>query len=171
MATSVAAKGYVLLALAKGEPIPPGWAQDKLGRPTTDAHAAAEGTMLPMAQHKGYALALMIDVLCGVLTGASFGQLLGSLTSDYSRGQDVGHLGGAIDIAHFLPLEQFYGRLETMVQALKASPLAEGFEQILVPGEPEEMKRQRRLRNGVPIPEPIRRDFRTMGERLGVPFA
>lgn len=170
MATSVAARGYILLAAAKGEPIPPGWAQDKRGRPTTDAQEALEGTVLPMAGHKGYALALMIDVLSGVLTGAGFGRLIGQLYGDPSQPQNVGHLIGAIDIARFMPLEQFYARLSQMMDEVHAVPLAEGASRIFVPGEIEAAKMEQREREGIPVAEPIRQQFIALGQRLGVPF-
>jgi LDH2 family malate/lactate/ureidoglycolate dehydrogenase len=170
LATSVAARGYILLAAAKGEPIPPGWAQDTRGRPTTDAQQALEGTVLPMAGHKGYALALMIDVMCGVLTGAGFGHGLGQLYGDLQRPQSIGHLLGAIDISRFIPLEQFYDRIDQMAREIRATPLAEGVAQIFVPGDIEAAKTEQRRREGIPVAEPIRRQFVALGQRLGVPF-
>lgn len=170
MATTVTAKGYILYALARGESIPLGWAQDKLGRPTTDAAAAAEGTVLPMGGHKGYALALAIDILCGALTGAGAGRSIGQLGSQYDRAQNTGHLLGAIDIARFLPLDDFLDRVEQIAEGVRSSPLAEGFDEILLPGDPEARSIERRTREGVPMPELIRREFEAMGERLGVPF-
>ena len=170
MATTVAARGYILLAAAKGEPIPPGWAQDKQGRPTTDARAALEGTVLPMAGHKGYALALMIDVLCGVLTGAGFGRLLGQLYGEFERPQNVGHLLGAIDIGRFIPLEQFYDRVDQMASEIRSAPRGEGVAQIFVPGDIEAARTAQRRREGIPVAEPIRRQFVKLGQRLGVPF-
>lgn len=170
MATSVAARGYVLLAAAKGEPIPAGWAQDRRGRPTTDAKEALEGSVLPMAGHKGYALALMIDVLAGILTGAAFGRLVGQLYGELEQPQDVGHLIGAIDIARFLPLEEFYDRVDRFTSELRSNPLAEGATRIVVPGDLEMEKTAQRLREGIPVAEPIRQQLRELGQRLGVPF-
>jgi LDH2 family malate/lactate/ureidoglycolate dehydrogenase len=170
MATSVAARGYILLAAAKGESIPPGWAQDRRGRPTTDAQEALEGTVLPMAGHKGYALALMIDVLSGVLTGAGFGRLLGQLYGEFEQPQNIGHLLGAIEIARFMPLEQFYDRIETLMEEVKAVPLAEGVARIFIPGEIEAGKTEQRQREGIPVAEPIRQQLAELGQRLGVPL-
>ena len=170
MATSVAARGYVLLAAAKGEPIPAGWAQDKRGRPTTDAKEALEGTVLPMAGHKGYALALIIDVLSGVLTGAGFGRLIGQLYGDLEHPQNVGHLIGAIDIGHFIPLDQFHERIDQMAAEIRAIPRAEGVARIFLPGDIEAAKTDQRGRDGIPVAEPIRQDLAELGRRLGVPF-
>lgn len=170
MATSVAARGYILLAAAKGEPIPAGWAQDRRGRPTTDAQAALEGTVLPMAGHKGYALALVVDVLSGVLTGAGFGPAVGELYGHAATPQDVGHLIGAIDVARFIPLEQFLDRAETMAAALRSAPRGEGVAQVFVPGDIEATKVAQRTREGIPVAEPIRQQFVELGRRLGVPL-
>jgi LDH2 family malate/lactate/ureidoglycolate dehydrogenase len=170
MATSVAARGYILLAAAKGEPIPAGWAQDKRGQPTTDAKEALEGTVLPMAGHKGYALALMIDLLSGVLTGAGFGRLIGQLYGDFQHPQNVGHLIGAIDIQHFLPLDQFYDRIDRMAAEIRSIPRAEGVARIFLPGDIEAAKAEQRQREGIPVAEPIRQQLAELGRRLGVPF-
>src|SRR5690606_8506819 len=70
MATSVVARGKIIVAAQKGEPIPEGWAINKDGNPTTDAEKALNGSVLPMGGPKGYAISMFIDILCGVLTGA-----------------------------------------------------------------------------------------------------
>ncbi len=170
MATSVAARGYVLLAATKGEKIPEGWAQDRQGRPTTDAKEALEGTVLPMAGHKGYALALLIDVLSGILTGSASGLGVGQLYGDFENPQDVGYMIGAIDIRQFVPLDQFLDRVDQLEKAIKAAPLAEWATRILVPGDLEAEKTERRLREGIPVAGPIRQELVALGRRLGVPF-
>ena len=68
------ARGKIYLAAERGEDIPPGWAADETGTPTTDAAKAIHGLILPMAGHKGYVISFMMDVLAGVLTGSSFGR-------------------------------------------------------------------------------------------------
>ncbi|HEY8477443.1 MAG TPA: Ldh family oxidoreductase [Chloroflexota bacterium] len=170
MATSVVAKGHIFLAAAKGERIPEGWAMDKRGRPTTDPREAIEGLVMPLAGHKGYGLSMMIDILCGILTGGAFGPYIGSLYTDMDRPQQVGHLFGAIDISRFVPVEEFKTRLGQMVREIRSCERAEGVERIYVPGEIEAEKAARRLREGVPIPEPIRQEFIAVARELGVPF-
>jgi LDH2 family malate/lactate/ureidoglycolate dehydrogenase len=71
IANTAVARGKIYLARQRGESIPPGWASDATGTPITDPAAAVDGLVLPMAAHKGYAIALMMDVLSGVLTGSS----------------------------------------------------------------------------------------------------
>lgn len=168
MATSVAAKGYIILAASEGRPIPPGWAIDVAGRATTDAREALAGSVLPMAGHKGYALALGIDILAGVLAGSAFGQGIGQLYGAQSQPQDVGHLIAAIDIAHFLPLEAFYDRLEQMIVEMQAIPLAEDSPGIFLPGEIEAQEKNRRLEAGIPVPARVAEQLSKLGDRLGV---
>lgn len=168
LATSVAARGAVLLAASRGQPIPEHWTLDREGRPTTDPQAALDGTVRPMANHKGSALALIIDVLSGVLTGAAWGRGVGRLLEDLDRPQNVGHLIGAIDIARFLPLDQFLDRLEQFGGELLRSPTAEGVERILLPGDREAETVECRRREGISMAEPLRQRLVLLGRRLGV---
>ena len=171
MATSVAARGHILLAVTRGdERIPEGWALDKEGRPTTDPKAAVEGTVMPMAGYKGYVLSMMIDILCGCLTGAAFGPHLGPLYGQFERPQDIGHLFGAIDVGRMVPIAEFKTRLAQMCREIKATPLAAGASGIYIPGEIEAGKRARRLQEGIPIPEGVRREFLEVARELDIPF-
>ena len=79
MATSVVSRGRISAAAARGETIPLGWACDREGRPTQDPNLALEGLLLPVGGYKGYGIALLIDILSGVLTGGAFGQGVGNL--------------------------------------------------------------------------------------------
>src|SRR5690606_37104179 len=99
IATSVVARGKIVEKSKRGEAIPPGWALDRDGQPTVDSVAAANGVVLPFAGPKGSGLAVIVDVLCGVLSGAAFGSLIGNLYSDFSNEQNIGHFFMAIDIA------------------------------------------------------------------------
>jgi LDH2 family malate/lactate/ureidoglycolate dehydrogenase len=169
MATSVVARGRITLFAKQGLPIPEGWALDPEGRPTTSADAALAGTLLPVGGYKGYALALMIDLLCGVMTGALFGaHFHGPLAEDMVNPADVGHLFGVIDPARFLPLATFKERMDWALSDLRACPPAEGSAGVLIPGDIERMERERRLREGIPLPDPVVAEFRALGEELGV---
>jgi LDH2 family malate/lactate/ureidoglycolate dehydrogenase len=170
MATSVAAKGNIILAAAKGEPIPPGWAMDKRGRPTTDAQEAVEGLVMPLGGHKGYALSMVIDALSGILADTAFGPHIGRLYDEWEKPQDIGHLFGAIDIGHFVPHATFTERIDRMIEEIHASELAEGSMRIYVPGEIEAEKTRARREEGIPLPEVIADQFRELGAELGVPF-
>ena len=140
MATSAVAKGKIRIYEKKNEPIPVGWALDREGRDTTDPHEAVDGILLPMGGHKGYALSMAVDALCGLLTGA---RLSGESVSMFQSSQsaDVGHFICAIDIAHFLPAEQFEARAQEWFDRLRSSRPRPGMS-ILIPGEPEARRRQ-----------------------------
>ncbi|MBI2755328.1 MAG: Ldh family oxidoreductase [Chloroflexi bacterium] len=171
MATSVAARGYILLAAAKNEPIPEGWALDAEGRPTTDPHRALAGSLMPMSAHKGAALALMVDVLSGVLTGAAFGASVGEMYGETAaHPQGVGHLVGALAIDRFLPLETFFERMDQLAGEVRANPPASGVKRIYLPGEIEAAKAEQRQRDGIPVPAAIHRQLQELGDRLGVSF-
>jgi LDH2 family malate/lactate/ureidoglycolate dehydrogenase len=171
MATSVVARGHILLADMREEPtIPEGWALDPSGRPTTDTKAAIAGTVMPMGGHKGYALSFMIDVLSGVLSGASFGPHLGSLYTEFKRPQDIGHLLGAIDIGRLVPIAEFKRRLAEMCHEVRGAELAEWAERIYVPGEIESEKRRAREAAGIPVPEGVRQELIGIARELGIAF-
>jgi LDH2 family malate/lactate/ureidoglycolate dehydrogenase len=171
MATSVAARGHILLADMRGQPaIPEGWALDENGRPTTDTKAAISGTVMPMGGHKGYALSFMIDVLSGVMTGAAFGPHLGSLYAEFNRPQDIGHLLGAIDVGRLVPIAEFKRRLAEMCREVRSAELAEWANRIYVPGEIESEKRRARETDGVPVPEGVRQEFVGVARELGITF-
>jgi LDH2 family malate/lactate/ureidoglycolate dehydrogenase len=173
MATSVTAKGYVMMAKIKGqETIPAGWALDVRGRPTTSTAEAVAGTLAPVGGHKGYAMSFMVDVLCGVLTGAGFGPHINSLYDPVAvgQGQNTGHLFAAIDISRFMEPARFKERLSQMCAEIRATERAEGVERIYVPGEIEHEKQRTYERDGIPIAEGVRRDFKAVADELGIAF-
>jgi LDH2 family malate/lactate/ureidoglycolate dehydrogenase len=137
-ALSVTARGNIILAEREGKPIPEGWAVNDKGQVTTNAKEALLGAVLPMAHHKGYGMAFLIEVLCGVLSGAQYGTNLGSFVPpDFSRPLGFGHMIMAINIESFMDKKEFTQRLEDLTKMVKESPLAEGFSEILLPGEIE----------------------------------
>src|SRR5919198_3062170 len=118
MATSVVAGGKLDVARLRGEQIPLGWALDKDGQPTTDPVAARQGALLPLGGPKGYGLAVVLDVLCGVLSGGRFGKELGAKGSS--------HFFEAIQIEAFTPYEDFLARMGELVDQLHDCTPADG---------------------------------------------
>jgi LDH2 family malate/lactate/ureidoglycolate dehydrogenase len=112
MAPSVVAKGKIRKAQRRGEAIPLGWALDKDGKPTTDATAAMEGSMTPIGGPKGSGIAILMDVMSGVLTGAQFAGDVGDQYKQWDRIQDVGHTFIAIKPEVFMSVTEFKGRME-----------------------------------------------------------
>ncbi len=167
MASSVVARGKIRLAAAKGERIPLGWALDAQGRPTDDPKAALDGTLVPIGGPKGYGLALVVDVLSGVLTGADFGTRLTSV-HDLKQPSSVGFVMQAVDISAFAEWEDFRRDIQTLVGEIMNSPRAPGVERIYLPGEIEWLKKQERLQNGVPVPASVLAEIRHLARELGV---
>jgi L-2-hydroxycarboxylate dehydrogenase (NAD+) len=137
MATSVAARGKIRGAAKRGETIPEGWALDEHGKPTTDAEAAYRGVVLPLGGPKGSGMSLMMDVLAGIMSGAAFGGDVRDQYADFDAPQNVGHFFLAFRPDLFMPTAEYEDRIDTLVDRAKANPLAEGFDEILMPGEHE----------------------------------
>lgn len=161
MATSVAAGGKLDMAIIRDEPIPLGWALDGEGNPTTDARLARElGSLLPVAGPKGYGLAVMLDVLSGVLSGGRFGGGLGIGGSS--------HFCLALKVERFIAPEEFLDRMEALIDQLHGAALAPGASRVYVAGEIEGEIRARRLAEGLPIEEPILAELERLAEGLGI---
>jgi LDH2 family malate/lactate/ureidoglycolate dehydrogenase len=164
-----AARGKIYAARERGVEIPSGWAIDAKGAPTTDPAAALAGLLLPMAGHKGYAIAFMMDILSGVLTGSSFGTGV-SGPQQAERRSGSGHLVLALDVEAFLPLAEFNRRVEQLIEEVKSVPLAEGFDEVLYPGELEDRSQARLQREGIDLPESTRAELERLAEQVGVPL-
>jgi LDH2 family malate/lactate/ureidoglycolate dehydrogenase len=122
-----------------------------------------------MGGHKGYALAVALEILCGVLTGAGFGLTHAhERINSFATPPDLGHLFMALDIKRLLPLSLFKGRVTTLIQQLRASELAEGTKRILLPGELEFRRREARLQDGIPLTEEAITGLQTVATNLGL---
>jgi LDH2 family malate/lactate/ureidoglycolate dehydrogenase len=170
MATTVVARGAIILAAKKGETIPSTWGLNKEGEPTTSAKEANEGALLPLGGHKGFGLAMAIEVLVATLAGGPFGPHIGELYKNPTRTQGVGHFFGAIRIDRFRPVAEFKAGMDAMIQEVKAEPLAKGFEKIMVAGEPEYLTEQERREKGVPLSDAVVSDLSKLAAAVGVPF-
>ena len=170
LATSTVARGNIIAAQKKGAPIPDGWALDREGTPTTDASEALLGTVLTMAGHKGYALALMVEMFSGVLSGAAIGPDVGSMYKNMDRKQDVGHFFCLFDVSAFLEYDEYLRRLDATIDRIKASKKRPGVEEILVPGE--RSARQARINGaeGIPLSNETVAELEQWCSRLNVAF-
>lgn len=168
MSPAVAARGKIRQALRRGQEIPLGYAIDADGRPTTDPAAALEGLLLPVGGPKGSGLALMMDILAGVLSGSDFGGRVGNRHWDFDRPQNVGHLLIAMRPDLFIPLEQYYDRLDDLAARIRGSDRAAGFDEVLLPGELEDREEKRRRHRGIPLSGREIRALREEAERAGV---
>jgi LDH2 family malate/lactate/ureidoglycolate dehydrogenase len=165
MATSVAARGKLDLAIDKGISIPEGWALDQDGKPTTDPKRAA--VLTPAGGSKGSGLALMFECLSSLFVGNPLliPALQGKPGAMAHRQNSV---VAAVNIGTFTDVEAYEGHVDTLVDGLKALPPAEGVREVMVPGEPEDRVYEERLRHGIPLPEGTVRNLRAVAERFGV---
>ncbi|MFB5188817.1 Ldh family oxidoreductase [Alicyclobacillus fastidiosus] len=168
MATSVVARGKIIVAAEKHERIPEGWAINQDGYPTTDPVEALAGAVLPVGGAKGYGMSMFIDILSGVLTGAGFGKYVHNMYENWHDPQNVGHVFMAVDINQFIPLEIFKHRIDTYFQEIKAEPKAPGVDQILIPGEIEYFKTIERKKHGIDLPESVAEQLYTIGDKYSV---
>jgi LDH2 family malate/lactate/ureidoglycolate dehydrogenase len=169
MATSVGAAGKVEIAQRLGKPIADGWLVDPEGRPTIDPAALwTGGALLPLgskpelASYKGYGLAVMVDVLCGVLSGAGFSSMLDLDT------WDTGHFFLALDVASFQPIDRFKAMMDVMIQTLRNAEPAPGAERVYVHGERELDAEQDRVANGIPLHPSVVDSLQGLSDEYGV---
>lgn len=169
MSTSSVARGRVRMAALAGQRIPLDWGLDREGRPTDDPWAVLEGSLLPAAGAKGYALALIVDILSGVLTGSAYGPAVREST-DFAGPARVGHLLGALKVDAFANARDFVGAMECYARSLKACPRAAGVDRVFLPGEMEAERAAVSERLGVPLSAEVWENLATLGARYGVPF-
>jgi uncharacterized oxidoreductase len=165
MATSAVAAGKLSVARNRKESIPYGWIIDKDGKPTTDPLAYyAGGAILPVGGdqgHKGYGLSFMVEVLSGILTGLGFG-------IDPKGPHNDGVFMAAFAVEAFRPLDEFKREIAEFVAYVKDTPPAEGFPEVLYPGEIEYRTEQRRQREGIPVEDETWRQLTALAEAAGV---
>ncbi|MCX8117043.1 MAG: Ldh family oxidoreductase [Desulfobacterota bacterium] len=150
MSSSVVARGKIRRAERMREEIPLGWALDENGLPTTDPTAALRGTLLPIGGPKGYGLALMVDVLAGMLSGSSYGPMVKTFHQPVGP-TGIGVLTMAIDIDRLMPLDQFGQLMKSYVTSIKQSRKAKGVSEIYLPGEIERERERSSLIEGIPL--------------------
>jgi L-2-hydroxycarboxylate dehydrogenase (NAD+) len=180
-ATSAVAFGKIEIARRLGHPVPEGWAIDADGAPATDPQAVYDGgALLPLGStrelggHKGYALAMMVDVLSGVLAGANWGPFAPAFaieqTPPGSVGAGIGHFFGALRIDGFIDPDEFKRQVDHLSRTFRAAPPAPGTSGPLVPGDPERAAEAERRRHGIPLIRPVAADLEALAAETGVPL-
>lgn len=149
MAMSVVARAKIRRALARAEPIPASWATDSRGRPTTDPAAALDGFLLPIGGHKGYGLALAVDLFAGLLSGAAYLTHVKSWSDAPDQPQDLGHFFVLVDTGRLGSADWLEARMRDFAAILHGSPPADGVHKVMVPGEIELGRMRVHQREGV----------------------
>lgn len=180
MATSAAANGKLEIAQREGKAIPQGWLQTHAGDPSVDAHEAKNGgALLPLGSnrdggsHKGYAFASVVDIFSGVLSGANYGPWVPPFVSFLPLlpdmpGKGLGHFLGAMRVDGFRPLEEYYTHIDRWIARFKSAKTAEGYEKVIIPGEPETAHALYRTTHGIPLFESVVNDLEEVGKKFAI---
>ncbi len=169
IATSTVAASKVFAARALGKQIPDNWLVDDEGVPTTDPnHYPEQGALLPMAGHKGYGLALLVEILTGALTGAAMLGQIQSWVLDLPDPTNEGHAFMAIDVGSMMPIQEFKNRMDWLIQEIRQSPRAKGSDRIYLPGEMEWEKRDQALKDGMQLPGDVIASLTGLAEDVGL---
>lgn len=170
MSSSVVARGKIILANKTGASIPPGWAIDENGAETTDPAAALRGAVLPLGGAKGYALAMAIELMCGVLGGAAFGPHVNNLYKDNDPPANIGHSFILLDVSRWMDMDGYFDRVEAFIEEVKQVPTASGTDEIHYPGERRHARWAARSVAGLSVAPEVAQELRQLGERLGIRF-
>ncbi|MGZ8518654.1 MAG: Ldh family oxidoreductase [Candidatus Binatia bacterium] len=169
MATTTAAAGKLELAIRLGKPVPTGWALNERAEPTTDPKVAQQARrLLPLGgsresgSHKGYGLGILVEILCGVLTG--------TVTALNANQEPRGHFFGAINPAAFRPAAEFTADMDRLIRKLRSTPPVEGESRVYVAGEIEFETAEERAERGIPLHGSVLKGLRAVSEQVGVPY-
>lgn len=179
-ATTTAANGKLEILQRKNADTPLGWVQDVNGNPSTDANALKKnGALLPLGSdrehgsHKGYALGSIVDIFSAVLSGASYGPWAPPFPAyvpmpENMPGAGLGHFFGVMRVDAFRPAEEFKAHMDNWIGRFREAKPAEGYERVLIPGDPEREMEAARMKEGIPIINSVVDDLGKVGEKMGV---
>ena len=168
MATTVAAYGKVKAKAKRGEMMPPGWMIDRQGQPLLDPNKSGEGFLLPIGEHKGYGLALIVGLLAGTLGGAAMGRDVIDFNADHVSVTNTGQAILVIDLAAFGDPEHFKHEVDRLVRDIRSSERLPGVERIWLPGEQSYEKRERYTAKGIPIAPTLVHELNTLATTWGI---
>jgi LDH2 family malate/lactate/ureidoglycolate dehydrogenase len=169
MSSSLVARGKIRRAERLKEAIPLGWALDQNGEPTTDPSAAMKGTLVPIGGPKGYGLALMVDLLAGLLPGSQFGPQVKTFHQPLGP-TGVGVFIMAIDVNRFMPIHQFKGLVQSYGESIKKSRKAKGVSRIYLPGEIEFEKEKKAVSEGIELSDSVVSNLNQLLEKVKSPL-
>jgi L-2-hydroxycarboxylate dehydrogenase (NAD+) len=185
MATSTVPEGKLEVYDRQNKPLPTGWVVDENGRPMTDAARALEdrrrragGGLLPLGGagelgggHKGYGLALWVELFCALLSGVpSLYEVFSTPCDESPRPYQISHFFGAWRVEAFRPINEFKAAMDSLQQLLRKAPKAEGQTRIYIHGEKEFEEQDRRRREGIPLNPKVASDLRALASELGIAY-
>lgn len=169
MATSVVARGKIILANKTGEKIPVGWAVDKDGTPTTDADEALKGYVLPFGGAKGSGIAMIADILCSVLVNGAYGPHVNYPYDHPEIPMDCGHLFVAIDISKFQQYSSFLMKMDQYRKEIKDLKPVSGFEEVCLPGEIE-LRNKEKNRESLELSQSVYDEIAVLAKEINAEF-
>ncbi len=164
---SIVAGGKFILARGKEEKIPFGWATDRDGRPTDDPGKALEGFLLPVGEHKGFGLSLVVDLLCGVISGGTFQHQILSMYTSPDSSSGTCHMMLALDPGVLLGESAYLDRMDMFYRTIKSSPVRAD-SCMYLPGEIEHATMLRRESDGIPVHDELFREINCLARDLGI---
>lgn len=177
-ATTTAANGKLEVLQRKNMVAPHGWVQDKDGNPSTDVNELKKsGAMLPLGgdkehgSHKGYMLGSIVDIFSAILSGANYGPWVPPFPAYLPMplnmpGEGIGHFFGAMRIDAFRPAEEFKQHMDAWIRRFKTAATAEGFDSVIIPGEPERQIEKERMENGIELLDPVINDLQQLAAQF-----
>src|SRR6476659_2884033 len=180
MATTTAANGKLEILQRKNGVAPPGWIQNKQGHSSTNPHELkAGGALLPLGgdkehgSHKGYILASIVDIFSAALSGANYGPWVPPFPAyvpmpEGMPGKGIGHFFGAMRVDAFRPAEEFKQHMDKCIERFRSAKTAEGFEKVIIPGDPEREMEAIRMKEGIPVLGPVVDDLNFLAEKFGI---
>lgn len=182
MATTTVANGKLEILNREQKPAPEGWVQTQTGRPSTDpSELKSGGALLPLGgdrlhgSHKGYCMGAVVDIWSAVLSGAGYGPWAPPFVSflplpENPPGEGLGHFLGAMRVDGFRPVAEFEEHMDNWIRRFRQAEPAEGFDKVLIPGDPERASAAERQVSGIPLLEAVVRDLESVSKDLGVGF-
>lgn len=166
--TGSSAGSMILKAAASGATIPTGVAVDGDGRPITDPARLAEGALLPFGGAKGYGIGLLVEVLCGVLTGAGISHEVASMFDNWERTGNNGHWFLALDVRALMPVETYFDRMDQLIGLIKGVRRMPGVSEVLLPGEHRWSRMAEQQADGIKVDEQMIGALASVADGLGI---
>lgn len=182
LATTTAANGKLEILQRKNQKAPIGWVQDKNGNPSTDPHELKNGgALLPLGgdkehgSHKGYALGAVVDIFSALLSGANYAPWVPPFPAYVPMpaeqpGKGIGHFFGAMRIDAFRPAEEFKQHIDHWIRGFRNAKTVQGKRKVLIPGDPEREMEEQRMKEGIPLIEPVIHDLKQLAVKLNLSF-
>lgn len=169
MATSRVTWNKILQYRERDEAIPPGWGIDEQGRTGENPHEVS--SLQPIGEYKGFGLAMMVEILCALLTGMPFGRHISRMYKDpIQQKRFLGHFFMALRIDCFVDPDEFKNRLQQLMAEVRNEPAADPGRGVMAPGDPEKHTAAERSRTGIPIPAPLWETFQKYAVDLNIPL-